>query len=58
MACCVSEKAPEINAWEAMIAAERHQRPAGGEQKERLRGRGRIFQEQRALSEVVQQQRG
>ena len=63
MAWRVSEKAPEMSACDAMMAAA-VARPTSGssaharrEQEERLLGCGRVQQQQRALAEVVQQQR-
>ena len=57
------EKAPEITACEAMIVAteaKRHQRveaPFGRQAVERVLERGRIAEQQRALPEIIQQQR-
>ena len=62
MACRVSENAPEMSACDAMMAAERgepHQRierPARGQHEEGLVAPA-LMQQQRALPEVVQQQR-
>ena len=63
MACCVSENAPEISACDAMMAAavamrdQRKERPRRRQQEERLLRRLRVGHQQRALAEVVQQQR-
>ena len=62
--CCVRENAPEMSACDATTAAavamieERHLERRRGEQIERIARRRRIAEQQRALAEVVQQQRG